>query len=588
MRTQRKRFEFVLSLVVVLLLFIGSWLTINHFFKEEVIQQQTEYLQKNGSLIVTQLENRTIDEGLEVTDEIKQMLNDFVTDETERITLMDRDGTILYDSYDPTLMGERNDRPEIQAILSGNSLGSSLRQSATLGEELLYVALPVTLDNQRIGILRISETTVGFASSAENFRRSILFVLTIAFIIIALMVLYLIRQKNRPMETVLPVLKKMVDHPEVASNILEASNQWEELYLTINQLSEKMSSTYLAYTSTENQFYTLLNDLMIGVFIIDEEDQLKFANPKIREHLGLTAIDETTVYTDVIEDPQLIRLIHQATSEHPLVHEILKLKFPKEQVLDISIRYVQDENQAPQLIGIAYDLTRVKQLEKLQRDFVGNVSHELKTPVTSLIGFTETLLDGAKDNPVTLTEFLLIMQKDAKRLQQLIQEIIQLSQDGKTVLAEPESVELHQLFTTISSNYRRKIAEKNLTITIDGPEPAYFVTQPKFFQPIVKNLIENAINYSFEETTITIAYQLTTAQLTFSITDIGIEIDEEEQERIFERFYRVDKARGRDSGGTGLGLAIVQEYTTALGGHVTVSSRIKQGTIFTVTLPTHL
>lgn len=588
MRTQRKRFEFVLSLVVVLLLFIGSWLTINHFFKEEVIQQQTEYLQKNGSLIVTQLENRTIDEGLEVTDEIKQMLNDFVTDETERITLMDRDGTILYDSYDPTLMGERNDRPEIQAILSGNSLGSSLRQSATLGEELLYVALPVTLDNQRIGILRISETTVGFASSAENFRRSILFVLTIAFIIIALMVLYLIRQKNRPMETVLPVLKKMVDHPEVASNILEASNQWEELYLTINQLSEKMSSTYLAYTSTENQFYTLLNDLMIGVFIIDEEDQLKFANPKIREHLGLTAIDETTVYTDVIEDPQLIRLIHQATSEHPLVHEILKIKFPKEQVLDISIRYVQDENQAPQLIGIAYDLTRVKQLEKLQRDFVGNVSHELKTPVTSLIGFTETLLDGAKDDPVTLTEFLLIMQKDAKRLQQLIQEIIQLSQDGKTILAEPESVELHQLFTTISGNYRRKIAEKNLTITIYGPEPAYFVTQPKFFQPIVKNLIENAINYSFEETAITIAYQLTTAQLTFSITDIGIEIDEEEQERIFERFYRVDKARGRDSGGTGLGLAIVQEYTTALGGHVTVSSRINQGTIFTVTLPTHL
>ncbi|MHC5374273.1 sensor histidine kinase [Enterococcus sp. LJL120] len=588
MRTQRKRFEFVLSLVVVLLLFIGSWLTINHFFKEEVIQQQTEYLQKNGSLIVTQLENRTIDEGLEVTDEIKQMLNDFVTDETERITLMDRDGTILYDSYDPTLMGERNDRPEIQAILSGNSLGSSLRQSATLGEELLYVALPVTLDNQRIGILRISETTVGFASSAENFRRSILFVLTIAFIIIALMVLYLIRQKNRPMETVLPVLKKMVDHPEIASNILEASNQWEELYLTINQLSEKMSSTYLAYTSTENQFYTLLNDLMIGVFIIDEEDQLKFANPKIREHLGLTAIAETTVYTDVIEDPQLIRLIHQATSEHPLVHEILKIKFPKEQVLDISIRYVQDENQAPQLIGIAYDLTRVKQLEKLQRDFVGNVSHELKTPVTSLIGFTETLLDGAKDDTVTLTEFLLIMQKDAKRLQQLIQEIIQLSQDGKTVLAEPESVELHQLFTTISGNYRRKIAEKNLTITIDGPEPAYFVTQPKFFHPIVKNLIENAINYSFEETTITIAYQLTTAQLTFSITDIGIEIDEEEQERIFERFYRVDKARGRDSGGTGLGLAIVQEYTTALGGHVTVSSRINQETIFTVTLPTHL
>ncbi|WP_265460164.1 ATP-binding protein [Enterococcus sp. HY326] len=588
MRTQRKRFEFVLSLVVVLLLFIGSWLTINHFFKEEVIQQQTEYLQKNGSLIVTQLENRTIDEGLEVTDEIKQMLNDFVTDETERITLMDRDGTILYDSYDPTLMGERNDRPEIQAILSGNSLGSSLRQSATLGEELLYVALPIILDNQRIGILRISETTAGFASSAENFRRSILFVLTIAFIIIALMVLYLIRQKNRPMETVLPVLKKMVDHPEVSSNILEASNQWEELYLTINQLSEKMSSTYLAYTSTENQFYTLLNDLMIGVFIIDEEDQLKFANPKIREHLGFTAIDETTVYTDVIEDPQLIRLIHQATSEHPLVHEILKMKFPKEQVLDISIRYVQDENQAPQLIGIAYDLTRVKQLEKLQRDFVGNVSHELKTPVTSLIGFTETLLDGAKEDPVTLTEFLLIMQKDAKRLQQLIQEIIQLSQDGKTVLAEPESIELHQLFTTISGNYRRKIAEKNLTITIDGPEPAYFVTQPKFFQPIVKNLIENAINYSFEETTITIAYQLTTAQLIFSITDIGIEIDEEEQERIFERFYRVDKARGRDSGGTGLGLAIVQEYTTALGGKVTVSSRLNQGTIFTVTLPTHL
>lgn len=576
----RKRLEFLVSLLVILTIFTASWFTISHYFRQEIIKQQTEYLEKKGQLLVNQFQS----DGF-LTEDAQMMIDGFITDDAERITLLDADGTIVYDSHDSSLNGERNSRPEVQAVLAGNAVGSSLRRSATLNQEMLYVALPIHTNDALSGVLRISETTAGFAASAENFRRSILITLTLAFIVIGSMVLYLLRQKNRPIETVLPVLKKMLSHPERSNSILQESKQWEELYLTINELSKKMSSTYLAYTTTEKQFYTLLNDLMIGVFIIDSEDQLRLANPKMQEHLGLLTMPNAAEYTDVIKDPQLIRLIHQVNSDHPFVQEILRLKFPHEQVLDFSIRYVQDAAQQPQLIGIAYDLTRVRQLEKVQRDFVGNVSHELKTPVTSLIGFTETLLDGAKDDPETLTEFLKIMQKDAQRLQQLIQEILQLSQDGQMAIRDTQAIELATFFPAIIESYRKAINEKKLTVEILGDESAFFVTSTKFFQPIVKNLIENAVNYSTENSKITLRYVLTPTSLTLSITDQGIGIDKDEQERIFERFYRVDKARSRNSGGTGLGLSIVKEYSKILGGDVHVKSQPEKGTTFIVQLP---
>ena len=572
----KKLSERAFFLILLIGLFFGGWQMISHYFQQQIIEQQESYLIKKAQLLTQQLYVEDL-----TSQQNKNVLTEFVHQSNERITLLDSNGKVLFDTTDQSLDQSRDDRPEIKAVLNGGTLGTSLRMSTTLNEELLYVALPIKVNGQLEAIIRIAEPTSGFLPRTENFRRWVFFFFLIFFIVLTSMIYYLAYQRNQPLKTVLPVLKKMVNNPDKTEIIMQTSDQWEELYQTINELSEQMSKMYRAYTTTEEQLYSLLNELMIGVFLIDSESRLRLLNPKMQNHLGVSHFRPNERYTEIIQEPKLIQLIHQVTPTEPLVHKEITIS-EGQQTLDISLRYFNSSEETGQILGVAYDLTKIRRLEKLQKDFVGNVSHELKTPVTSLIGFTETLLDGAKDDPKTLTDFLLIMQKDAIRLDKLIREIIQLSKDEETPY-ETQTIYLDPYFHQIIQSYQPTIEKKQLTIQLFG-EDVSFTTQTDLLYPIIKNLVENAIQYSKESSTIIIRYQVTN-KLTFSVQDFGIGIDKEDQERIFERFYRVDKARSRHSGGTGLGLAIVKDYANLLGGVILVDSHPGTGSTFTVTIP---
>ncbi|HGC5976293.1 TPA: ATP-binding protein [Enterococcus faecium] len=573
----KKIYERLFFLILLVSLFFGGWQLISHYFQQQIVEQQESYLTKKAQLLIRQLDVENLQAA-----QNKTALEEFVHQSNERITLMDATGKILFDTNNETLNEQRNSRPEIKAVLNGGNLGSALRKSTTLNEDLLYVALPVKKSGQLEAILRIAEPTSVILPRTESFRRWVFFFFLSFFLVLAGMIYYLIYQKNQPLKTVLPVLKKMVQNPNQAEVIMQTPDQWEELYQTINALSEQMSKMYRACTTTEEQLYTLLNELMIGVFLIDDADsRLLLLNPKMQLHLNVVSYQPEQRYTEVIQEPKLIQLIHQVTPEHPLIHQEITLTEGR-QTLDLSLRYFTNSEGTGQILGVAYDLTKVRRLEKLQKDFVGNVSHELKTPVTSLIGFTETLLDGAKDDPQTLTSFLEIMQKDAIRLDKLIREIIQLSKDGENSY-EIQTIYTEPYFQQIVQNYQPIIEKKRLTIRLIGKnEP--FTTKTDILYPIIKNLIENAVQYSKSDSEIIIRYQATD-DLSFSVQDFGIGIDIEDQERIFERFYRVDKARSRHSGGTGLGLAIVKDYVQLLNGTITVDSHLGTGSTFTVTIP---
>lgn len=569
--------NFLIPFLVLFLLFIASWRFMDYFFKNETLDQQEEYLEKKGTLLEKQLsfseENPSADE--------KSLIRSFVEDTEERITLLDGHGTILYDSSNPDLHGSRSNRPEVKEVLKHHRKGSSLRFSDTLKEELLYVALPLKNKQQLSGILRIAEPTAGFNQKAESFRKSIFLVLAVIYLVLSFLIGYLIWQRNRPIQTVLPVLKKMADEPDKASFIVEDSSQWHELYQTINQLSEQMQHTYSAYASTEEQFNTLLADLPLGVMILDEQGTIELINPTMQKILTVNEIPKTI--WSVIQDPKLLQLINRTATE-PQIHEEITLSDPP-LILDVTLRSLTKPDGGKQVMGIFYDLSRIRNLEKIQKDFVGNVSHELKTPVTSLIGFTETLLDGAKDDPETTTKFLQIMQKDAKRLQALIQDIIQLSKDEDTAIHEALPLRLYPFLQELCARYQLLISEKNLTIEISGDPQFVFQTQLELFQPIIKNLFENALQYSPKDAKVLLTYKVQNQQLFLSIQDFGLGIDADDQERIFERFYRVDKARTRYSGGTGLGLAIVKENTEKLKGSLSLKSYPGTGSTFTLTLP---
>ncbi|WP_159723690.1 sensor histidine kinase [Enterococcus sp. CSURQ0835] len=569
--------EYWASFLIICGLFIGSWQLANHFYTKELVDQQEEFLSDYGKYLISRLDKTQL-----TAKKNQRVLDHFSSETTERLTLLNARGRILHDTTDPQLTGNRANRPEVHTVLAGSSTGASVRKSATLKKELLYTALPIEKNHKLLGVLRLAKDTAAFAPKTTNFRHSIFIVLLIFYLILYAIIAYLFHQRNRPVETVLPVLKRMVAEPEKSNFVLQNSPQWKELYRTVNQLSEQLNETYAAYTSTEKQFTTLFHELMIGVFIIDEAGRFVMINKTMEELLSVGGATGQS-YWQVIEDPNLIRLIQQVSTEKNQLHQEIAVKTPRSLNLDVRLRYLANPAGA-QIMGTVYDLTHVRNLEKIQRDFVGNVSHELKTPVTSLIGFTETLLDGAMEDPALTKEFLTIMQKDAQRLQHLIQDIIELSKNAEHVSENQQTVLLYNFIQQQVELYERTLSKKQIQIIIDGSPTAHFKTQPTFFQPIIKNLIENAIQYSPVNSQILITFTLG-ASLELKVQDFGIGISKADQARIFERFYRVDKARSRHSGGTGLGLSIVKEYSEILGGTVTVESHPNVGSTFTVTLP---
>ncbi|WP_312497744.1 ATP-binding protein [Enterococcus sp.] len=570
----KKRFGYSLWAILLFIVFFLCWQLLSSFYRQQVIAQQADFLEEKVSIF--------LDLSQTQTDTLQQFADAYVQNGNSRMTLMDAQGTIMYDTYDHTLHEDRSNRPEVQAILRGSSVGQSLRESDTLHEELLYVAVPIKEDGNLTQILRIAEPTAAFFAKSQSIEQSILLVYVLFCLFISVLIFHTLRQKNRPVQTILPVIKKMISSPEQQAIIMQETPEHDELYQLINQLSEQMSQTYRAYAASEAQLYDLLGELMIGVFIIDDEDQLLLMNPTMQDQLAISQMPPMPVaFTEVIHDTQLIQLIYQFTEHTPVFHAETTIGSDHPRVLDITLRSFQEK----QRIGLAYDLTRIRQLEKMQQDFVGNVSHELKTPVTSLIGFTETLLDGAKEDPQTLQAFLEIIQKDAYRLKNLIQEIIQLSKNSDSFAYEDQSIDVAALVSSITQTYKLLADQKQLVFEIHGPNQLSITSKLELLQPIIKNLIENAVTYAKQGGTVTLSYQIVGSTLRLQVADQGIGIAEEDQERIFERFYRVDKARARNSGGTGLGLAIVKDYTTILGGTISVDSFPNVGTTFTLTFP---
>ncbi|WP_313510474.1 ATP-binding protein [Enterococcus sp.] len=570
----KKRFGYSLWAILLFIVFFLCWQLLSSFYRQQVIAQQADFLEEKASIF--------LDLSQTQTDTLQQFADAYVQNGNSRMTLMDAQGTIMYDTYDHTLHEDRSNRPEVQAILRGSSVGQSLRESDTLHEELLYVAVPIKEDGNLTQILRIAEPTAAFFAKSQSIEQSILLVYVLFCLFISVLIFHTLRQKNRPVQTILPVIKKMISSPEQQAIIMQETPEHDELYQLINQLSEQMSQTYRAYAASEAQLYDLLGELMIGVFIIDDEDQLLLMNPTMQDQLAISQMPPMPVaFTEVIHDTQLIQLIYQFTEHTPVFHAETTIGSDHPRVLDITLRSFQEK----QRIGLAYDLTRIRQLEKMQQDFVGNVSHELKTPVTSLIGFTETLLDGAKEDPQTLQAFLEIIQKDAYRLKNLIQEIIQLSKNSDSFAYEDQPIDVAALVSSITQTYKPLADQKQLVFEIHGQNQLSITSKLELLQPIIKNLIENAVTYAKQGGTVTLSYQIVGSTLCLQVADQGIGIAEEDQERIFERFYRVDKARARNSGGTGLGLAIVKDYTTILGGTISVDSFPNVGTTFTLTFP---
>jgi two-component system, OmpR family, phosphate regulon sensor histidine kinase PhoR len=333
---------------------------------------------------------------------------------------------------------------------------------------------------------------------------------------------------------------------------------------------------------------TLFNSMVEGVLVLDDKGRIRLANQTIERLFGVTADIRGKTVLEAFRLHELQELVNRAFIESHVVGAEIELPVLEKLCLQVNAALFLDPAGRRQgVVLVFHDLTRIRQLESTRQEFVANVSHELRTPLSLIKGYCETLIDGAKDDPAVALRFLQTIEKHADRLTFLIEDLLTISrlESGQIVL-NVQPVELAPLVQHLLDERQERVKDKNVTVRNEVPAELFVRADTDRLEQVLLNLVDNAIKYGGSSVSVTVGARMAGEGLVeIHVADNGPGIAPEHRERIFERFYRVDRARSRDQGGTGLGLAIVKHIVQSHGGEVWVKSEPGQGSTFYFTLP---
>lgn len=364
-----------------------------------------------------------------------------------------------------------------------------------------------------------------------------------------------------------------------------------ELARSINNMARQLRRTIDLITEERNRVRAILDSMADGVIALDREGRVLLVNPVIEEVFGIkgNACQGKSVL-EVIRNYDIERILQRALkTQEPVVQEVKIIGAESEprifRLHATPLRAASQETGG--VVAVMRDITERKKLEQMRTEFVANVSHELRTPLTSIRGFLETLLDGAMEDPQTCRHFLEILQKETDRLTRLIDDLLNLSKiEERRVVHRWQPVNMSDTIHRVVSLFQPQAAEKQINLLVEVPEELPSVYgDPDMLAQVLINLVDNALKYTPPGGRVSVRVKKEKGQLRVEVEDTGIGIPPESLPRIFERFYRVDKARSRELGGVGLGLAIVKHIIRAHGGKIGVESAPGKGSLFHFTLP---
>lgn len=509
--------------------------------------------------------------------------------EDVRVTVINNDGSVLYDSYS-TARGMENhlDRPEFRMALQGET-GMSRRFSETLGEDMLYVAVPVQQDGKNIGAVRSAMSMRDITDTIHNMWYSLLTGLLVTLVIGSIVVSRISFSIIRPIEEITRVARNITQRQFESRVRIKAKDEIGQLAGAINFMASSLEQQMYEISENQQRLAGVLNNMTSGVIFITEHRRIMLVNPAVEKLLGTPGYDVVgKLHIEAGKSFGLSQYIDRCLDKKEKFRQEVHIYYPQERILDVNFApYINFKGESKGVVVVLHDITEIRRLEKMRSDFVANVSHELRTPITSIKGFTETLLDGAMQDEETCRNFLQIISDESERLYRMIRDILDLSKiEQKRIPLQKEPVHVQDVITSAVAIVNDTAQRKNLKITLPGAKPdIWLMTDRDCLQQIILNLLANAVAYTPENGSVTILTEVTHQQLQLQVIDTGIGIPESDLSRIFERFYRVDKARSRDSGGTGLGLAIVKHLVDNLNGQIFVDSVEGRGTTFTILLP---
>jgi two-component system phosphate regulon sensor histidine kinase PhoR len=356
---------------------------------------------------------------------------------------------------------------------------------------------------------------------------------------------------------------------------------------TINKSLQKLKDKIYEKAKETTRMQTILNSMVEGVIAVDKDKKILSINPAITKIFDVSKqVAEGKFFLEVIRNNDIFELITEVLERGELVSREITLIFPVRKIFKVSASPIFDGQSLTGCVAVIYDITDMRRLETIRSEFVANASHELKTPLTSIKGFVETLLGGAIDDKENSRNFLRIIEEHTTRLGSLINDLLELSRiESKQVKLIIEEVNCKELVAKVITMFKSQLKKKNITITNDINAKIEINADREKIQRAFINLIDNAIKFNKESGYINIYNQDINGARKFIIEDSGIGIPAKDLPRIYERFYRVDKARSREFGGTGLGLSIVKHIIELHKGEVGVESTEGFGSKFWFTLP---
>ncbi len=507
-----------------------------------------------------------------------------------RITLINKTGLVLGDTDESAASMELHaDRPEFIEALAGE-IGQSIRYSQTLHRDMLYVAVPVWNNNMVSMVIR-SAVPLQSLRDAINPILSRLIVITILAIILSMMISVVVaRRITRPIEEIRSG-SELISKGEF-QNIMAHSkiSELDSLADSMNRMAAELQRRISMITNQRNEQQAVLSSMVEGVLAVDTAQKILRIN---QAAAALFECDPSEAIGQIV--PEIIR----HTQLQDFIGQLLVERSPAEQdilIVGLDERYIRASG-APMLnsdgssfgiVVVLNDISRLKKLENLRQEFVGNVAHELKTPLTSIKGFVETLLGGALEKPDEARHFLDIIARQADRLNAILEDLLRLSkierqrEHSEIIL---ETVKLRDIIYGSIRDCEMAAEVNSINVEMSCEDTIQVQADPILLRQAVTNLVDNAIKYSGQGTQVKITAGQTDDRIVLKVIDQGIGIADQHLSRLFERFYRVDKGRSRKAGGTGLGLAIVKHIVLAHNGLIEVESIPDVGSTFSVYLP---
>lgn len=507
-----------------------------------------------------------------------------------RITILNKTGSVLADSektIEETMKMENHaDRPEIRQALS-DYIGEEIRYSRTLGIDMLYIALPIKNYSETIGALRLSLPLSDLKEMLLVIRKAVLFSLFFALGLAFVLGAILTSEIVKPINKIIYVSNKFSKGDFSHKLNIASKDELGELASVLNKMAGNLEDKIAEIEIKNQHLVAILESMVEGIIVVDKTSRIISVNPTVEKIFNTPKNNlEGSIFLEAIRNHDLSDIVHKVLKEGELTSCEIKLVLPVQKIFQINASPVFEKNTISGCLLVIHDITDIRKLETMRRDFVANVSHEFKTPLTSIKGFLETLLEGALDDKENNRNFLIIMQNHAERLNKLVDDLLSLSRlESKEMLLRKDIFNLYQQVAKVIANSTAQLKNKNIEIKNDLPGNLSVNADKDRIEDVVINLIDNAIKFNRKNGAIKIYSQDKNSSIKIIIEDSGIGIPEKDIPRIFERFYRVDKARSAELGGTGLGLSIVKHIVELHGGNVGVESTEGLGSKFWFTLP---